>query len=117
MILKPLLGGGLFCQIRTLVGNMYLNTDEEFIIDFSDPYFPYKDSIDKCEFHNILTINNNIKLDNELLIFENLMKKQNKIIELLKEYRTTLISKVVTGKIDVRDWVVPEQQSNKEDAA
>ena len=26
---------------------------------------------------------------------------------LLKEYRTTLISEVVTGKIDVRDEVIP----------
>jgi type I restriction enzyme S subunit len=31
------------------------------------------------------------------------LKKQ---IDLLKEYRTTLISEVVTGKIDVRDEVV-----------
>jgi type I restriction enzyme S subunit len=28
-------------------------------------------------------------------------------IKLLKEYRTTLISEVVTGKIDVRDEVIP----------
>lgn len=70
MIFKPTLGAGLFAQIRFLLQALYFNKDEEFIIDFSDPYFPYKDSIDKCEFHNILTINNNIKLDNELLIYD-----------------------------------------------
>jgi len=30
-----------------------------------------------------------------------------KQIQLLQEYRTTLISEVVTGKIDVRDEVIP----------
>jgi type I restriction enzyme, S subunit len=30
-----------------------------------------------------------------------------KTIDLLKEYRTTLISEVVTGKIDVRDEAIP----------
>jgi len=30
-------------------------------------------------------------------------------IEKLKEYRQSFISKVVTGKIDVRDWVAPKQ--------
>ncbi len=36
------------------------------------------------------------------------IEKQDKQIELLKEYRTALISEVVTGKIDVRDSGEPE---------
>lgn len=41
------------------------------------------------------------KIDNALPVFQ-------KEIELLREYRTRLISDVVTGQIDVRDVVVPE---------
>ena len=70
MIFKPILGAGLFSQIRFLLQALYFNKDEEFIIDFSDPYFPYKDSNHTCEFHNILTVNNNIKMDNELIIYD-----------------------------------------------
>ena len=36
---------------------------------------------------------------------DTIIKKFKKQIDLLKEYRTTLISEVVTGKIDVRDEV------------
>ena len=32
------------------------------------------------------------------------IEKESKRIELLKEYRQSLISEVVTGKVDVRDW-------------
>lgn len=41
------------------------------------------------------------KIDNALPVFQ-------KEIELLREYRTRLISDVVTGQIDVRDVVIPE---------
>lgn len=34
-------------------------------------------------------------------------------VALLKEHRTALISAAVTGKIDVRDWKKPEQQSQQ----
>lgn len=33
---------------------------------------------------------------------------EKKLIDLMNEYRTTLISEVVTGKIDVRDEVIPQ---------
>lgn len=39
---------------------------------------------------------------------DSLKKEVEKQIELLKEYRTRLISDVVTGQIDVRDVVIPE---------
>ena len=42
-------------------------------------------------------------LNNKILEMENFILKQKHQIELLKEYRTALISEAVTGKIDVRD--------------
>lgn len=40
--------------------------------------------------------------------YNNIKKKLEKEIQLLKEYRTRLISDVVTGQIDVRDVVIPD---------
>jgi len=45
-------------------------------------------------------------LDKETQKIDTLIEKENKRIELLKEYRQSLISEVVTGKIDVRDEVL-----------
>ena len=42
-------------------------------------------------------------LDRKTKKIDGTIEKYNKSIELLKEYRTALISEVVTGKIDVRD--------------
>lgn len=44
-------------------------------------------------------------LDSENSRIENLIAKQEKLIEKLKEYRASIISYAVTGKIDVRDLV------------
>jgi len=44
-------------------------------------------------------------LDKKTAQIDKFMEMTNKQIELLKEYRTTLISDVVTGKVDVRDEV------------
>ena len=44
-------------------------------------------------------------LDNETGKIDNLVNKVQKSIELLKEYRTAIISSAVTGKIDVRGIV------------
>lgn len=44
-------------------------------------------------------------LDRETSRIDELIKKVNKSIELLREYRTSLISAAVTGKIDVREEV------------
>ena len=43
-------------------------------------------------------------LDNENTMFDNLISKQKKLIEKLKEYRASIISHAVTGKIDVREF-------------
>nr|CBH38601.1 putative type I restriction enzyme, DNA specificity subunit [uncultured archaeon] len=47
-------------------------------------------------------------LDEQTTRIDKLMERQGRQIEHLKEYRTTLISEVVTGKIDVRDYGIPE---------
>lgn len=47
-------------------------------------------------------------LNDKIHIFDNLIKKAELAIKLMKERRTALISAAVTGKIDVRDWQVPD---------
>lgn len=47
----------------------------------------------------------------ETSTIDTLISKYQKQIELMQEYRTSLISQAVTGKIDVRDW---ESKSDKE---
>lgn len=44
-------------------------------------------------------------LDSETSRIDNLIAKQEKLIEKLKEYRSSIISHAVTGKIDVREFV------------
>ncbi len=51
-------------------------------------------------------------LDHETTRIDTIITNASKEINLLKEYRTALISEVVTGKIDVRDWEKPENDSN-----
>jgi type I restriction enzyme S subunit len=48
-------------------------------------------------------------IDNELKVFKNLENKANHAIQLMQERRTALISSVVTGKIDVRNWQKPTE--------
>jgi type I restriction enzyme S subunit len=43
-------------------------------------------------------------ITNEILRIDTLVSKYQKQIDLMQEYRASLISQVVTGKIDVRDW-------------
>ena len=45
-----------------------------------------------------------VYLDNYRVEINTLISKYQKQIELMQEYRTSLISQAVTGKIDVRDW-------------
>ncbi len=39
--------------------------------------------------------------------------KYERQISLLEEYRTSLISKAVTGQVDVRNWKPPETNTNE----
>ena len=45
-------------------------------------------------------------IENELLRLNEIKEKVKKEIHFLKEYKTALISEVVTGKIDVREEVL-----------
>ena len=44
------------------------------------------------------------EIKNKIKVFDSILSRANKQIELLKERRTALISAAVTGKIDVRYW-------------
>jgi hypothetical protein len=72
--MKSTLGAGLFAQIKTLIQQSYINylnnSNNEFIIDFSQEYFPYKDSINTCEFHNIMKLKENIIIPDNLKIYD-----------------------------------------------
>ena len=46
--------------------------------------------------------------------YEYLISKAESTVSLLNERRTALISAAVTGKIDVRNWVAPEENKNKD---
>ncbi|WP_075175527.1 restriction endonuclease subunit S [Acinetobacter indicus] len=46
-------------------------------------------------------------LENQCLLFENLIYKASYSVKLMQERRTALISSTVTGKIDVRNWQAP----------
>jgi type I restriction enzyme S subunit len=50
-------------------------------------------------------------INNENLAFDTLISKYQKQIDLMQEYRTSLISQAVTGKIDVREWQPKRQQT------
>lgn len=47
-------------------------------------------------------------INNKTRQIDTLVKKSEKLIEKLQEYRQSLISEAVTGKIDVRDWQNPQ---------
>lgn len=54
-------------------------------------------------------------ISEQMRCFESLEEKALTGIRLLQERRTALISAAVTGKIDVRDWVVPNTQEETEE--
>jgi type I restriction enzyme S subunit len=61
---------------------------------------------DKHEQQLILT-----HITTEISQIEELIDKYQKQIELMQEYRTALISQAVTGKIDVREWQLENQEN------
>ncbi|MGM8872577.1 restriction endonuclease subunit S [Psychrobacter sp. 2Y5] len=50
------------------------------------------------------------EINEQMKIFDNLVLKAQKAIQLMQERRTALISAAVTGKIDVRDWQAPKSR-------
>ena len=55
------------------------------------------------------------KIDRTIEETKNVTAILNREIEILKEYKTRLISDVVTGKIDVRDVKIPDYDYVEED--
>lgn len=54
-------------------------------------------------------------LDENVKRIDKVLEDIEKQIELLKEYRTRLISDVVTGQIDVRDVIIPDYKSEADE--
>jgi hypothetical protein len=72
LYLKHIIGAGFFAQLKFIIQEIYLNQFQKnkIIIDFSQEYFPYKDNNNNtCEFHNILTIKENISYEKNLIIY------------------------------------------------
>lgn len=65
----------------------------EIIFNFYYPFPPQSEQEKIVEF-----------IENELSERNELISKYQKQIDLIQEYKTSLISKAVTGKIDVREW-------------
>ncbi|WP_153753783.1 MULTISPECIES: restriction endonuclease subunit S [unclassified Citrobacter] len=63
----------------------------------------------KIEQESIVTF-----IDKRIIKIDILIEKQLQQIALLKERRTALISAAVTGKIDVRNWRAPDEQTAAE---
>lgn len=67
------------------------------ISDFSKMFFPLPDTLEEQKL--ISTYIKKIKTETDEIV-----SKYQKQIDLMQEYRTSLISQTVTGKINVRDW-------------
>ncbi|MBK0351738.1 restriction endonuclease subunit S [Leclercia adecarboxylata] len=52
-----------------------------------------------------------LKIKNETKIYDGLLDKAGQFIKLIQERRTALISAAITGKIDLRGWTAPVQES------
>lgn len=74
MIIKYVIGAGLFASIKNILREVYINYFngiKNFKIDFSHELFPYKNELNICEFDKILKIKNNLYIDNNLKIINN----------------------------------------------
>jgi len=84
--------------IRTSTVNTQLNINVERIGNQYTVCPPYNEQVEISNY-----------LDRKILSINDMVSQIEKQIQLLQEYRTSLISEVVTGKIDIRDKVqVPE---------
>ncbi len=54
-------------------------------------------------------------IKNETQLIQKTIQRVQKEIQLIKEYKTTLIAEAVTGKIDVRDWKPKESEQETEE--
>lgn len=79
-------------------------TNASKVMAFAFPYPPLKEQNDIVAY-----------LRSALQPIDNAIGNITKIIEYLHEYRTRLISDVVTGQMDVRDVVIPEYEAVEEE--
>ena len=74
MILQSTLGMGLFAEIKKMIRTIYLakynNYNNKIILDYSQEFFPYKNSINTCEFSNILILKDDIQIYDDLKIYD-----------------------------------------------
>jgi type I restriction enzyme S subunit len=73
------------------------------VLDFPIPLPPLEGQLEIVEF-----------LQERTKTYDNAISKVQSQIELLKEYRTRLISDVVTGQIDVRDVAIPDYEPEED---
>jgi len=71
------------------------NLNTEIVKSTKTPFPPKREQIDIVSF-----------IENENARFNKVLEVSKKEIEILKEYKTALISEVVTGKVDVRDEII-----------
>jgi restriction endonuclease S subunit len=76
-------------------GTTFLELSSRSLRDFKTPYPPLKEQRKIIQF-----------LDRKCQILDKITQEEDNRINLLTEYRQSLISEVVTGKIDVRDEVI-----------
>ncbi len=109
MIIKSTLGAGLFAEIRNILQQFYSyyfskeNFENDVIIDFSQEYFPYKNSIDTCEFNNIISLKKNIIIEDELKIYDieyndgrlffNISHYEQNLVKNIQDYRFEKINR------------------------
>ncbi|MFC1853459.1 restriction endonuclease subunit S [candidate division CSSED10-310 bacterium] len=87
------------CEIKRFskgVWSSRLRLYPEYFFEIKVPFPPFSEQEEIVEFLNI-----------KIKKIDNYISQNLKIIDFIKEHRTTLISNVVTGKIDVRDEVLP----------
>lgn len=73
------------------------------ISDFSKMFFPLPDTLEEQMKISTYILEQKSETDS-------IVSKYQKQIDLMQEYRTSLISQAVTGKIDVRDWQPKKQK-------
>lgn len=98
-ILSSHFGKSLLESIRTGSMHPHLNSTIVCDINISLPE-------DLLEQKSILEF-----IKSETSTIDSLISKYQKQIDLMQEYRTSLISQAVTGKIDVREWQPKKQQT------
>jgi type I restriction enzyme S subunit len=95
LFVNYLLSGHSYRELLSVEGNGFtrINLRSHKVSDFQIFYPPKETQTQIVEY-----------LDEQTQKIDSTIEKESQRTELLKEYRQSLISEVVTGKVDVRDW-------------